>query len=63
MKYDVTVEDSLGNESTFEINATNAAEARNIARNKHILIYKLGNVRAKVPVIWTFLEESSSRED
>lgn len=57
MKYKISVEDSFGNESFFEIDSANqVSEARLIARNKHIMSYKLDSSKFKIPTIWTFLE-------
>jgi hypothetical protein len=59
MKYTIAVEDSLGNESLLEFISPSVSEARIIARNKHILNYKLECSKLKFPTIWTFLEETS----
>lgn len=57
----VGVSDSLGNESYFEVEAENKSQARNIARNLHILKYtkegKYSKDSKSLPLIFTEIEE------
>jgi hypothetical protein len=59
MQFEVTVEDSLGKESFHNVEATNIAQARFVARNLHIR--EMSYTMQKLPAeIWTIIGNTTN---